>query len=113
MTDADLKFCRALAELEGATRFYNYPDEHGALWAYFPCGEERARPRPVPSYRTDPAEIVRMTKELFKHGYRPICHWQENGYQWHHGNHPSHSYTGFYEDATAATYLAMMEADHD
>ena len=113
MTLTDLELCRAIARKDGwqpAPNMKWADDLDAELW-WRPDPRAGEPPIPIPHYLTEPAETVRMSKELMIHGYWPVCHWQPNGYQWHHKNRPNGVQADFYERTTAEAYLAMETSE--
>lgn len=64
---------------------------------------------------TDPAETVRMEKELIKAKYWPSCNIDEEHKReiwcWHHFDRLQSTHADTYERATAEAYLAMEPSE--
>lgn len=96
MTEAELKLCRDIAKAEGK----RVDGERYADGCRFPLLE---------TYLTDPAETLRMEKELLRAGWFPGHH---DGFFWRRAVHFDLEIfeDKEYETATAKAYLAMLLA---
>ena len=112
MTDAEKKLCQRIAELEG-WRLSKYIDGNGR-----PYGRrgKNLDSEPLPAYLTDPAELVRMSKELIKNGWWPSYVKDGEGKEtwWWHSPSEGSRYTNTchadkYERVTPEAYKTMRE----
>lgn len=109
MTLADLDLCRAIAEKDGwhqdAAKNWYPPNSDVYV-------ENLSHP---PAYLTDPAETVRMSKELIRRGYIPHTRPRRligaknttELWWWEDINDDPTLTNDFYERVTAEAYLAM------
>lgn len=108
MTDADL--CRSIAEKDGWKTDGHVNSALGQHW-YHANGDFKYTPAgDPPDFLTDPAETVRMSKELIKRGYWPWSTVNGDKWWWSSLSHPC-PHADSYERATAKAYLAMEVED--